>query len=337
MRKEATLKQWRKLYNIGMTLRGMTPWHEFEDMDIITIKLPGRHEPYFCSILGAGGQCFGISTFLGYEGLRNFLSIIDSENLLPMNYIMIEQENLACFFGDRETVPKNQRKIIKELGLKFRGKNKWIYFQSYKKGHTPYILDSEEADLLTSCLQELVNALNDCKESVIEIDFELGETLVRNVNKKTGLWQTKKDKLIPLVYGYPSLVLKDEILQAKMKKKPRVDASIEIDMTYIGLSIDDDNYDRPIRPKILLMVNHYDGMILGQHFLTPSSDEIEITINLFIDFIMEYGRPLEIFIRNPFIEGLLKDTCEKCGVKIIMSKDLEVVDAFMDGFEVLGF
>ena len=58
MRKEPTLEQWRELYKLGLKIRDMEPWNDFQDLDIIAMEIPEKKEPYFCSILGAGGQCF---------------------------------------------------------------------------------------------------------------------------------------------------------------------------------------------------------------------------------------------------------------------------------------
>lgn len=337
MRKAPTPDQWRQLYSLGIKIRTMEPWNEFQDLDIITIEIPNKKEPYFCSVLGAGGKCFGINTFVGYEGLRNFLSIVDSECYIPMDYIMVEQSNLACFFGDKEMIPVEQKNILKDLGLKFRGKNKWIYFQSYKKGHMPSPLDRDEVDVLLICLKELINAIKDYKKYGLTLDFQAGDVLVRRFYKDKGQWRTTREELIQYLYGYPSLVLKDELLAAKLKKRPRDEEVLEFDMIYLKISIEDERKERPIRPKLILIVDHYDGLIKGQSFFMPEDDEIQVIMELFINYIMEYGRPREVYIRNPFIENILKDTCDICGVKLIMKESLEVVDAFMDDFEVLGF
>lgn len=336
MRKEPTLEQWSELYKLGLKIRSMEPWNIFQDLDIIAVEIPNRKEPYFCSLLGAGGQCFGVNTFVGYEGLRNYLIIADDENYMTLDYIMVEQSNLACFFGDKERVPEEQMRIMKSLGIKFRGKNKWIYFQSYKKGHMPTTIDEDEAEVLKICLKELLNAIKDLKKLQLDLNFDAGDVLVRRFNKVKGRWGTTKECITQYLYGYPSLILKDEILAAKLKRKPRSEEVLEIDMIYIKVTIDDELYERPIRPKLLLLVGHYEGLIIGQHFIVPESDEIQDIMESFINYIMEYGRPVEVYIRNPFIENILKHTCDICGIKLTMKKSLDVVDDFIDGFEVLG-
>ena len=141
MRTEANLDQWKELYEITLKIKELEPWKYLWDMDIISILLPGRKEPCFFSIMGRGGDCYGINTYVDYDGLNDFYDIADSsKNGMPVDYVMLKQNALCCYLGDREDVQDKQKNVIKDLGLKFRGKNQWIYFESYKEGYFPYIL-----------------------------------------------------------------------------------------------------------------------------------------------------------------------------------------------------
>ena len=58
---------------------------------------------------------------------------------------MMDQSCITWYAGDRDEVPEAQKKVIRELGLKFRGKGQWQYFLSFEKGYTPFTLDAREA------------------------------------------------------------------------------------------------------------------------------------------------------------------------------------------------
>ena len=74
---------------------------------------------------------------------------------------MYLQNNLTCYWGNREELSVKQRNIIKELGYTYRGKNNWLYFMSFKKGYMPYNLDAEEVAKMTSYLSSLHFALKE--------------------------------------------------------------------------------------------------------------------------------------------------------------------------------
>ena len=333
MRKEASLEQWKELYEAGLEIKDLKPWEYLWDMDLISIILPEMKEPCYCSVLGRSGECYGIITYTGSDGLRDFISIAEcGENGMPAEYVMYEQSNLSCYFGNREEVPKEQKQVIKDLSLKFRGKNQWLYFESYKKGYTPYILDEKETMLLTKCLKQFILSIKAYKEQNISVDFEKGETLLHRYDGKKKQWVNKSAKLPFYENEYPILILEDEILKNKLKKQPKINAVLEIDMAYINSIITDKNYERPVNPKLLIMMDHLNDMVIGQHMLTPENNEIDIIINMFTDFVMKYGRPKQIIIRNPFIFSLLQDICEYCSISIVMRKLLRSVDSFLNEY-----
>ena len=307
-------------------------------MDLIAIMLPDREEPCFCSILGRGGECFGVNTFVGYSGLRDFLSIAQCEkNGMPVEYVMLEQSNLSCYFGSRDSVPNKQKQIIRKLGFKFRGPNQWLYFESYKKGYIPYILDMDETVFLTACLEQLVLAVQAYINQGIKVNFEEGEMLLRRYDKKSKQWIDESAPLPFIHYEYPLVEIQDELLKIKLKKQQRISVSLELDMTYLNSCITDKKYERPINPKLILLMDHASDAIVAQKMLTPENDETREILNLFISFVMEYGKPREINIRNPFIRSVLESTCKYCGIPLIMRRQLKAVDFFVDEFKRFNY
>lgn len=71
------------------------------------------------------------------------LTMQESLNLSP-EYALFNQKNLTCYWENRDELSNKQRRIIKELGYTFRGKNQWLYFMSNEPGYYPYNMDEEE-------------------------------------------------------------------------------------------------------------------------------------------------------------------------------------------------
>jgi hypothetical protein len=49
--------------------------------------------------------------------------------------------------------------VIKELGLKFRGRQEWPMFRSYRPGYLPWYLEAPEARTLTYALEQAVEVV----------------------------------------------------------------------------------------------------------------------------------------------------------------------------------
>lgn len=60
-------------------------------------------------------------------------------NDYPLSTLRNYQEGILCNFCRRDNISNKNKKIIKELGLKFRGT--WIAFEKFEKGYETYSLD----------------------------------------------------------------------------------------------------------------------------------------------------------------------------------------------------
>ena len=102
MRKEAPLAQWKVLYEAATQIKEFKPWEKFWDMDLIGIRYGAEEDTVFFSILGRGGDCYGITVYEGYEGLNCFLMLAMQQHLnLSPEYAMFNQKNLTCYCGSR--------------------------------------------------------------------------------------------------------------------------------------------------------------------------------------------------------------------------------------------
>lgn len=136
MRKEASLEQWSELYEVATRLKVREPWKKFGDMELIGIRKGAAEDTVFFSILGQGGECYGIVVYEGYQGLNCYMMLLMQAHMnLSPEFAMFNQKNLTCYWGNRAELTDKQRKIIKDLGYTYRGKNQWLYFMSYEPGY----------------------------------------------------------------------------------------------------------------------------------------------------------------------------------------------------------
>lgn len=114
----------------------------------------------------------------------------------------------------------------------------------------------------------------------------------------------------------------------KMKKQPQINAYLALDMVYINASVADKKYERPINPKLILLMDEKQGAIIDNDMLDPNADEIQAIIGALGNFVLNYGRPRSIMIRNKFIESVISDTCSQLKIKVKYEKNLKVIDEF---------
>lgn len=335
MRKDASLESWKELYEVTLNIKELEPWEHLWDADLIAICLPEREEPVFCSILGRGGACFGISAYVGLDGLADFNMIAGNEERpLPVDFIMFEQSNLSCYFGSRHEVPNEQKKVIKALDLKFRGSNNWTYFESYKKGYMPYILDDEEVNLLIAVYKNLYMALRALIEQGLVVDFDHGNCLWRTYSKEKELWLNFEATIPVTEKQYPHVELTDELQKRQLKNQPKVNEEIILELSYMNAYVKEPENDRPLNPLLFLAMDAADGTIISMDTLKPDDDIPYVILNFVANFILEYGRMKTIIARIPMIHAVLEDTCKYCGIKLKEDdRRIGMLDEFLFGLK----
>lgn len=331
MRKEASLEQWRSLYEVASKIKLMRPWKFLWDMDLITISLPKYKEHFFCSVMGRAGECVAIGTYVGYDAIRDFYRIANCKDI-PPEQIMRYQNNMMCYFGNRDELTKNELQLIKDLGLKFRGKNEWIYFQSFKTGYVPYILDSQEVTELTLVFQQLFMAIRAMIEMKVRIDFDDGNTLFRSYDDKDKLWYTHQVPIVIPPKRYMTPVIKDDLLFAKLNKQKAIKDEIELDTLYLNAVITDEKFERPILPKLLILADVKSEMLIDKKMLSPEDNEVMEILDIVINYIFKAGKPKTIYVRDEYIESTLLDLCKRTKIRLKVKGGLRAIDTFARAF-----
>lgn len=334
MRKEATLEQWKELYEVATRLKALKPWEKFWDLDIIGIREGAEEDTAFYSILGRGGDCFGIVVYEGYAGLNDFMMLTMQERLnLPADYVMFSQNNLTCYWGNREELTDKQRKNIKEMGYKYRGKNQWLYFLSFEPGYCPYNLNQDEVCRMTNYFLNLELALQHYEEVLGDIEFENGEMYYFEFGEDKKTWNYGAKQLPFTSFQFRNLHITDEELLSDLKTVPKCNVILEADIATLGVSISDKKYKKPANPVACMIADVASGMLLKCELQEPDNDAAVSLAEELIGFIFQYGVPKEIRVSNILVEAGLEQMCQVCGIKLRRVKKLAVIEEFREGMK----
>lgn len=247
---------------------------------------------------------------------------------LSVEYVMFNQKNLTCYWGNREELSEKQRKIIKELGYKYRGKNQWLYFQSYEPGYYPYNLNQEEVVRMTEHLEPLEMAFTYYKEEKIHIDFDKGDmfSFVYSADKET--WHFGEEPLPFTSYHFGNLMITDDELLEELSKMPKGNYVLEADVRPMGAAVSDQKYDKPANPMMSILTEANSGMIISCDMNGPEEDAMVGLAEAVIGFLSKAGAPMEIRVSNVIVEAALEQICETCNIKLRRVKKLSGIDEF---------
>jgi hypothetical protein len=327
---EPTLEQWTQLYEVADNLKKLAPWEYLWDTDLVTLQLPERKEPVYCSVLGRNRTCFGISVYPGYESVQSFCRMAQAPKDEPRGISAFQQNCLVCYFGDRDELDPRDREPLKSLGIRFRGKNQWIYFRSMRPGYYPWFIDAGQADILIRALRNLAMACLHLIEGDLKVDFDGGETLLRFYDPEKDLWLNTAVRALPVPVVISKLVIDDESLITKLKKQKKSGMTLEFDVFYLPTLIKKHKDDTPSYPEIAVLVERNSGMPLAQRLSKPGDCMEDIALNMLYNHIMDVGRPTSISVRDKYTGRFLEDICEKIGVRLIEGQSMPAMNELIE-------
>jgi hypothetical protein len=333
-----TLQEWGRLYEAAIQVKQIAPWEWMSEDMLFGVQDPETDELGFVSIMGALGEHFAAAVYLGAKGLYGFWTAHagDEDPFIPPE-VILETYHLQASFEDRNTLRKDDRDIIKQLGLKFRGRNEWPMFRSYRPGLVPWFLEPWEVRFLAHALEQSLDVI-----ACLEQDLSLLEPpdeesyLVRVPRQQEGAlaWQDQIVRVPPPELS-PIQIAMDEELLARMKNAPRGQHELQVDLFLVPGGF----RDRPGRPYlayVLMVVEAASGFTLGSDLLTVETtlEDMwgQVPTHVLRKMAMLGGIPRQVTVRTRILWQLIQPLADELGVRVELATQLPSLDevkAFM--------
>ena len=296
-----SIQEWRRLYEAAIEFKKIQCWEWMYDDDLFGVQNPDDGEMGYCCIMGNLGEMFAIAVYLGAEGLGGYLKLQSGEIGETDSDIIHYQTCLMASFEDRNYLQKEDLQLIKTLGLRFRGRNEWPMFRSYRPGYVPWFLTKEEALFLTTAIEQSINvALRFLEDEDLFTSPGGDEFLIRVPDQIEDiiLWE---DRWMKPVLAEKTGTFDDRIdevrIQRIKRKADRTDTVWEIEFTFAPTPVGEKK-ERPYFPRMIAVMDHRSMMALDLNVFEVSSDASEFR-NHFLDFLEKTGiLPHEILVKK---------------------------------------
>ncbi|RJR54420.1 MAG: hypothetical protein C4576_00595 [Desulfobacteraceae bacterium] len=269
--KAPTGEEWKALYGATKVFSKEKPWEWMEDTDLFGVQNPEDGEIGYCCIMGAGGEVFGLSAYLGSEGLLTYRNIASGRIGIGNEDLLYIQKALSVTFGGKRELDKKDLGVIGKLNLKFRGRNGWPQFRSYLPGYVPWYLTGPQARFLTAVLEQAVIVAGRMMDSPYLLR-EKGEDLVlvrvQGKRKKAADW--KDSWIAPDPWQKPEVPSGpiDEVRLHRIRNQvKRGQAVWEIDGFYYPGAIAEQG--RPYYPYLSLILDRESEIVMGSWLKPP--------------------------------------------------------------------
>lgn len=322
-----TETEWRHLYALMDRVKEAAPWEWMEETDIFGIQNPETGESGFVSVMGSLGEHLAVAMYLGEQGLAGFWRMqYAGPHLTPD--MVLNTPQLQASFEDRNTLHPKDRDVIKQLGLKYRGKQAWPQFQSYAPGMVPWYLTAVEARFLAHALEQMLEMAARLEDDPALLDADEEEYLVRVPTKQGNRWVWHDEKRqITLPTSRPVSIYFDKRAMEFLRNLPPTMGRIDIDFFWTPASVRAEQ-ERPYFPYMLLIIEPSSGMIIGSETMIAetSIDEMWGTMPLKVGLTLARQRLRPGFIRTSSEEvaAFLRPLADELNIQ------LQLVDALPD-------
>lgn len=315
-------EDWQKLYDLMIQVKTLAPWEWMRELDVFGVQHPDTEELGFVSVMGMVGEHYAVAVYLGAEGLYGFIGLETSGPNIDMQQFF-EVPQLQAAFEDRNELHARDRKIIRDLGLKFRGKQAWPTFRSHRPGCYPWFLEAAEARFLIVVLEQLVDVAPRLKANPSLFNVAANDQYFARVpvhENDTVTWEDRIIQVAPPESPMLELTMNLGALEA-LKKLPQGKQVVEMDFFIFPSPIQEERNARPAFPYVLLSVDGASGMILGTELLSPLPSlqaMWELIPETIVVQLANAGvRPQIVRVQSDLLAQLLQPLVEELGFNVV--------------------
>lgn len=305
------------LLQLSDTLNKMKPWTYFENEDIIALELEEYGEVFYVSIMGAANQEFGLMIYdegYGYELLTDILL----RNPLPDDF-HLELSGFTVNFVDRAELEKADYKLIKDCGMTFRGKNKWIQFRSYDPGTFPTIPAFRDVELLKTIVQAIIQMTQKRMQGWYYPVVPVHTYPAVKVAQHGTISQEYLLEVNLPAKGEIEVEITD-IERAQFKRKPKAALQLEFDLFYLPHAVpSEEEEERLIYPVVCIAFDRTTGEVVYNDIIPFPKVEF-VQQRIFWQLLKEMPvRPNKVFV-NKRTQEVLAPLAKWIGVELVMSE-----------------
>jgi hypothetical protein len=337
-----TNEQWRRLYEAAVGIKELSPWERMAETDVFGVQDPNTEQIGFVSVVGMLGEHYGVSFYPNPQALYKFWALEEAGPEINPD-ALLEIPQLHVSFEDRDELENRDRKIIKELGFKFRGRKEWPLFRSYRPGFFPWFLEAEEARFLAEALDQLLEVAPRFREDHSLLAADENSCLVRVAHQEEGGIPLFEDEVKEVPVPEPVVIEIEIDYQAleDLERLPQSGYELEMDLFMFPTPIHGKKGTRPIFPYMLLTVESESGMVFGTELLEPVPSLEAMWGSVPLVVARQLGglglRPGQVTAGSELLFGLLQPLAEASRFELRWSHFLPALhEAKAALFETLG-
>ncbi|MBR5534089.1 MAG: hypothetical protein IKU62_04515 [Ruminiclostridium sp.] len=311
---------WRQLYFLTSTIADFEPWNLFfEDLPFVMLLEDQKTSLLFSFLLPSSGQ-YAIACYVGEKAYTTARKLLTGKNYKeePVFYL---QTAMMALWGNREEISPSNRRRMKDLGIRCRGKGGWLHFQSFQPGLAPEDLTEEQATLLRDGLGNLLMMVQAAAQGKLPVNQEAGDFVMRFYDPDDHLYHTGVFPHMDFDQEtYDEVLLDEDDFTRQLKAMPHRAYDLEMDWSYLSTPMKKGR--KKFFPRLLLLTDGGTGHVFRSELLTPQEDIYNQVLNLLGEHIEESGKPKRLLLCDQELTGYVRDFCRVVDLPMVQRKHL---------------
>lgn len=322
------LSSWKQLYSAAQRVQDLKPWETLDDLDLVVVRDPATGETGHGVFMGSGGTLFGFCVYRGTSGFRVYQGLADGkiDGMSDDYFAILDCLNLE-FNSRSELLPEDHR-IIRSLGLSFKGKHSWPQFRSFTPGYAPWFISESEARFLTLCLNAGCFHCESADQEGVAESVREGEYLVYSpIDQVSGFqarWEAWPEESQNIV---PNPVLNLTLIETLRSLSPVADQAWEVDAFLLPAQILDK--ERPYFLRMAVVCQESSGLIIGTEPALPEQSTSQMLVDIICSSAKENKTlPGTVFVKGPEEVAALAPLAKTLGFSVRRRKNLRGIRMF---------
>ncbi len=328
---------WSALLDRAEAFRDLAPWRWINGTSLLGVRDHRSGQTDWCSIMGQGGETFGVVIYPGDAGLSSLSRMLGD---VPDEFdAVIQQFALVLTFNDRDYVTKDMAAVLKACGRRYRGANAWPELIVHDPGYFPMPpRDIEHLRRITTVLESLLEM---CAQAAKQPGWDMHDAQDRPwvaTLDASGMIAVVREAM-PTIEAAPLPVVPiDEVAVARVRAKPRRAGSAVLIDWFVGSAVID-GPEAEGRPYFITHVMAFDpssGMILGVE-MGRLAEVWEDTAKLILKISESTGVPAQVILRRPEALTIMGPLAAALGTDLSLRPETaDVIRHFRDQLGAFG-
>jgi hypothetical protein len=348
----------RRMYQLAVEYREMQPWHWMNDQDTFSVVDPVSGVRYYILVLGNAGVDYSLAAFRGAAGHAFLSDMRTNDKSLSDFNDRVRLEALYMTLENRSFLDKRELDDLRRFGIRCEGPHSWPSFRSMGTGFLPDQLNGSECRTMIHLLEQtllIAQRAESDKSFLVNIYAEdeddqlvyLPVYLTRFATVQAGelIWQEEYREAEQFQPVYPRIRLSDKEQLSHVCALPvDDDYKLEIDISYLNITIRGTNGARSYYPQLMTIISS-DGFFVAFELFESMNEKSKSfdqqLKSIFNRLIKHMGvtqvRPGQIQTCRDEVYQLLEPICDQLDIQLmclpILQETPRMVEEMMIGID----